>query len=117
MDSSQREFYKRTERLKRRHRAMGNGYAATLRSDGLIVVEPRKFQFKLPLRGFVLLMGAFMLFKGFMLSHLGDDTYLARLDILNTGSNFGQAGAFVMGIDPITRVVADGFNAVTSTTK
>jgi len=85
---------------------MGGGYAATLRGDGLIVIEPRKFQFKLPLRGFVLLMGAFMLFKGFMLSHLGDAAYQTRLDVLNTGSKFGQAGAFVMGVDPVTRVQA-----------
>lgn len=96
---------------------MGGGYAATLRGDGLIVIEPRKFQFKLPLRGFVLLMGAFMLFKGFMLSHLGDAAYQTRLDVLNTGSKFGQAGAFVMGVDPVTRVIADGFNTAKSTTE
>lgn len=112
MSVSHIDFSSRVSRLGRRHRAMGKGYTASLRSDGLIVVHPRRFQFKMPVRGFVLLMIAFMIFKGFMLHHLGDARYSARLDILGTTSAFGEAGAFVMGIDPVARVVADGLNAI-----
>lgn len=99
-------FQTRLNRLARRHSAMARGYSASVRSDGLIVVQPRRFQFKLPVRGFVLLMTVFMLFKGFMLASLGDATYQNRLAVLERGTLYEQAGAFVMGIDPVSAELA-----------
>ncbi|MEP4198745.1 MAG: hypothetical protein ABJL99_24230 [Aliishimia sp.] len=112
MSVSHTEFSSRVSRLGRQHRAMGRGYTASLRGDGLIVVHPRRLQFKLPVRGFVLLMVAFMVFKGFMVSYLGDATYDARLDVLRSGSLFGEVGAFVMGVDPVANVIAVSFNTI-----
>lgn len=112
MDRGQKEFSSRVSRVDRQHRAMGRGYKASLRGDGLIVVHPRRFQFKLPVRGFVLLMIALMIFKGFMLNQMGDAGYEARLNALRSGSGFGEAGAFIMGIDPVARLVADVLGAV-----
>lgn len=93
---------------------MANGYSATLTGDGLIVVQPRRFQFKLPVRGFVLLMAIFMLFKGFMLASLGDANYGERLTLLNSGTVYEQAGAFVMGIDPVSQTLADVIRPIIS---
>ncbi|WP_246035955.1 hypothetical protein [Aliishimia ponticola] len=86
---------------------MARGYTASLRGDGLIVVHPRRVHFHMPVRGFVLLMSVFMLFKGFMLATLGPATYSERLTVLSGGTVYEQAGAFVMGIDPVSQVVAD----------
>lgn len=107
MSDGRELFASRLLKLTRRHRAMARGYTATLRGDGLIVVHPRRFQFRLPVRGFVLLMAVFMLFKGFMLASLGLAAYEQRLSVLQTGSTYEQAGAFVMGLDPVSRAVAD----------
>lgn len=113
MSEQRLEFSNRVSRISQRHGAMSNGYSATLTGDGLIIVRPRRFQFKLPVRGFVLLMAVFMLFKGFMLASLGDASYNERLTLLNSGTVYEQAGAFVMGIDPVSQTLADAIRAIT----
>lgn len=107
MSDGRDEFKTRLSRLLRRHKALARGYTATMRPDGLIVLEPRRIQFKLPVRGFVLLMAVFMTFKGFMLTSLGHAPYDARLTILEGGTLYEQVGAFVMGVDPVSRAIAD----------
>lgn len=102
-------FSKRVNRVTRKHRAMAHGYSARLRGDGLIVVQPRRIQFKMPVRGFVLLMLIFMFFKGFMMASLGEAAYQSRLTILSGGTIYEQAGAFVMGIDPVSKGIAQLF--------
>lgn len=102
-------FANRVNRVSRKHRAMAHGYTAKLRGDGLIVVQPRKVQFKMPVRGFMLLMLIFMFFKGFMIVSLGEDDYRARLAVLNNGNLYEQAGAFVMGVDPVSLGIAQLF--------
>lgn len=111
MDESQRDFAQRITRMKRRHHALGTGYTARLRGDGLIVVQPRQLRFRLPVRGFVLLMASFMIFKAVVLTHLGDTAYQARLDVLKTGT-FGDVGAWVMGVDPVTQSLATLFSHI-----
>lgn len=107
MSDDRMEFASRVNRLTRRHNAMVKGYTASIRGDGLIVVRPRRIQFKLPVRGFVLLMVVFMFFKGYMVASLGQAEYYERLSVLRLGTIFEQAGAFVMGIDPVSQAVAD----------
>lgn len=108
MDASQQDFSNRVAQVVKHHRALGRGYKGVMRPDGLIVVKPRQFRFRLPVRGFVLLMVSFMIFKGFLLAHLGAAQYSARLDVLKTGT-FGDVGAFIMGVDPVTDAVATLF--------
>ena len=107
MANKRMDFDNRIEQLTERHAAMGQGYSASLRNDGLIVVQPKRMQFKLPVRGFVLLMIVFMCFKGFVLAALGGAGYHARLDVLRSGTAFEQAGAFVMGVDPVSQALAN----------
>lgn len=102
-------FANRVNRVTRKHRAMAHGYSAKLRGDGLIVVQPRRVQFKMPVRGFMLLMLFFMTFKGFMLASLGETDYRARLAILNNGTLYEKAGAFVMGVDPVSQGISKLF--------
>lgn len=103
-------FANRVNSVSRKHRAMAHGYTAKLRGDGLIVVQPRKVQFKFPVRGFMLLMLIFMLFKGFMIASLGTQEYTARLNVLNNGTLYEQAGGFVMGVDPVSKGIAQLFS-------
>ena len=111
MDASQRDFTARVSRVKRRHTALGAGYTAALREDGLIVVQPHQFKFKFPARGFVLLMAAFMIFKGYLLAYLGPEAYGSKLTALEA-TTYGDVGAFIMGVDPVTDVIARLFGYV-----
>lgn len=111
MDDSQRDFAQRVTRVTKRHQALGTGYTARLRADGLIVVQPRQLRFRLPLRGFVLLMVSFVVFKAVVLNHMGEAAYQARLDVLKSGT-FGDAGAWVMGVDPVTQSLAVLFSHI-----
>lgn len=112
MSNGRTEFSNRLQRITERHTAMARGYTASLRPDGLIVVQPRRVQFHLPIRGFVLLMAFFMAFKGFMLASLGETTYQERLNVLQTGSVYERAGAFVMGIDPVSQTIAQSLRPI-----
>ena len=111
-DGGRSEFSKRLAKLTKRHEAMTRGYVATLRGDGLIVLEPRKLQFQLPFRGFVILMLLFMTFKGYMMAVLGETAYAERLTVLHSGSIFEKVGALIMGLDPISRVIGAAFSVV-----
>ena len=115
MSDGRTEFKRRVDSILRRHQSLTNGYTATLREDGLIVVHPRRLHFKMPVRGFVLLMVAFMLFKGFMLASLGAQPYTERLFALQSGTMFERAGAFVMGVDPVSQNVAKVLSTVLKT--
>jgi len=114
MADSRSDFMTRLRRLDRRHRAMGRGYTATMRGDGLIVVRPRRLQFRLPIRGFILLMIIFMCFKGFMIASLGEQAYGERLNILKEGSAYEKVGAFIMGVDPVSKGISDILRPFTS---
>lgn len=107
MSDGRVEFENRVDRLWRRHEALSRGCRAILRPDGLIVLKPRRFAFKLPIPGFVLLMGMLMAFKGFMLASLGEAGYGARLTTLDAGTVFDRMGALVMGLDPVSKVLGD----------
>lgn len=111
-DGGRSEFYKRLSKLTKRHEAMSRGYVATLRGDGLIVLEPRKLQFQFPIRGFVLLMLMFMTFKGYMMAALGEADYAERLAVLQSGSIFEKVGALIMGLDPVSRVIGAALSVV-----
>ena len=99
-------FDKRLKRITRRHDRMGNGTVKTMTSDGLIVERPRMYKPRFPLKGLIVLLAIGFLFKGFMLSSLGEAGYAERVAGLSTGSVLEQGGAWVMQIDPATSYIA-----------
>ena len=106
---SRYDFEKRLGALQRRHVAMGNGYTPLLRSDGLIIMKPkRRFvrRRNFPLRGLALLLLGFCAFKGFMLASLGELTYNERVAKMANGTPVEAASAWVMHIDPLTEFLA-----------
>lgn len=101
------EFDQRMRRLTRKHRAMSRGYATGIRSDGLIVIKPRRFQRRVSLRAVILFVAAFLVFKGFMIASLGATTYEQRVARLQSGTAAERAGAWVMQPDPVAKMVAE----------
>lgn len=105
-------FDKRLKRIVRRHDKMSNGVVRSVNSDGLIVARPRMYKPKFPLKGLLIVLTLGFLFKGFLLSYLGTEGYAERLADLEAGTVVEQAGAWVMQSDPVTAIVASGFEAV-----
>jgi len=112
MSVAQVPFQKRLRRIVRDHQRMSHGATHVMRADGLIVARPRVYNPKFPLRGLVLLIGAALLFKGFILASLGSATYNDRVAELAEGSVVEQAGAWVMQADVATSAVAQFLNAI-----
>lgn len=99
-------FDKRLKRIVRRHEKMANGVVKTINSDGLIVVRPRIYKPRFPLKGLVVLLVLGFLFKGFLLAYLGEENYADRVATLQQGTLMEQAGGWVMQADPATALVA-----------
>lgn len=112
MTVAQVPFQKRLRRIVREHQRMANGATHVMRDDGLIVARPRVYNPKFPLRGLVLLIGAAVLFKGFIYATLGSATYGDRVAQLAQGSFPEKAGAWIMQPDVATLAVAQFLNAV-----
>ncbi len=105
-------FDKRLKRIVSRHDKMSNGFVRTVQPDGLIVVRPRLYKPRFPLKGLIIVLTLGFALKGFLLAYLGADEYQARLAGLEAGSVVEQAGAWVMQPDPVTAVVAEGIRTI-----
>ncbi len=100
-------FDARIKKVQRSHARMARGYDAKVGRDGLIVFRPKRPKPRLPLRGLILLVAAFIGFKVLVLMQIGDLAYQTRIDAMMSGSKAEKVGAYVLQIDPVTRTIAD----------
>ncbi|MFA5582053.1 MAG: hypothetical protein WDA25_08900 [Paracoccaceae bacterium] len=105
-DASQLRFNERLLRITQRHKALENGYTASVNHDGLIVARPRKRRIGFPFRGLSLALVLFIAFKGFVLADLGQTAYGEQITRLAGGNLPERAGAWVMQADGATQWVA-----------
>lgn len=103
-------FEGRLQRIEKMHRQLASGYVLHVQDDGLIVARPRRARATIPVRGIVLFIAGFLLFKGVLIASLGQVTYDDRVTALAGGSLLERAGAWVMLADPISRDIG-GFLA------
>lgn len=106
MTIQHQEFQGRVAHLQKKHAGFSKGYAARVQSDGLIVIEPRKIRSRISGKVFVLIIGAFLLFKAFLMAALGFDSYDERVTKLANGSGVERMGAVIMQADPASVWVA-----------
>lgn len=107
MVETKEHFVKRLKHLGRKHEKMTRGYVTRVDRNGLLTVKPKRGRGSFPIMGLFLLAGGFFAFKAFMLAAVGPVTYNERLAKLDNGTAIEQAGARVLGIDPVTRALAD----------
>jgi len=112
MSEEHHQFLTRVRHLERKHDAMGRGYSAKIRPDGLIVVAPKKIESRISARSVVLFLAAFLVFKGFLIASIGLDGYQDRLAKLQAGSVLEQGGAMVMFADPLSQMIAEKIGPV-----
>lgn len=106
------QFKKRLRVLERKNRAMERGFTTHLRSDGLLIVKPKRRSFSLSGKSILLFACAFIAFKGLALAQVGQVTYDDRIAELSRGTIVEQAGAFVMQADPASQFVAQHLRTV-----
>lgn len=110
-DANQARFAKRLKNIEQRHQQLSSAYVRLEERDGLLVpVKASRPRRGLPLRGIALTLGAFLIFKGFLLAYHGPVTYMDRVATLEEGSVVEQLGGWIMTADPITIWIADHFN-------
>ncbi|KNG94777.1 hypothetical protein [Pseudaestuariivita atlantica] len=98
-------FDKRLRQIDRKNRKLARGYRNKIMPNGLIQPKAvRRFHF--PLKGFLLLVAGFFIFKAFMLASVGPVTYEDRLAVLGEGTAVEQGGAWMMQVDPVTAYIA-----------
>lgn len=74
--------------------------------DGVIVLTNHRPEAAITLKGFSLLVAAFLVFKGAVIAHLGLAVYAEAIATLEHGSMMEQAGAFIMRPDFVSQAVA-----------
>ncbi|MEM9709995.1 MAG: hypothetical protein AAF871_14530 [Pseudomonadota bacterium] len=100
---NQKKFSLRMNKINRRHARLSRGYVMSVNHDGLVVAEPRARGSIIPWRGILFLLCGALLVKGVMFAQIGEDAYDARVASLAAGNQIEQAGAYVLGADPVTR--------------
>lgn len=101
------QFEKRLRKLARKERAMERGFTTQLRTDGLLIVKPKRRGAPISLRSVLLFLAAFIVFKAIAMAELGPATYGAHVAELSQGTVIEQAGAWVMQADPASVAVAN----------
>jgi hypothetical protein len=111
-DANYARFNKRLKDIESRHRRLSSGFVRLEERGGILVPvgRMRRSRRGVPVRGLVLALGAFLLFKGFLFAHLGAITYLDRVHELEQGSVVEQMGAWAMRADVVTMWIADQFS-------
>lgn len=84
-----------------------NGYIHEMRADGLIVARPRAYKPSFPLRGLLMVVLGFVLFKTFVVMSVDEVTYDQRMTALHDGTTVEQVGAYFMQDDPLTSGLAE----------
>lgn len=84
-----------------------------VREDGLVVeVVKRRRNRLIPVKSIVTAALIFVILKGFVFAQLGEPEYLQRIDTLQKGSAVEVMAAFLLDVDPATRVMAEGLDSV-----
>lgn len=100
-------FDRRIKQIVRKHDRLAKGAVRKQREDGLIVARPRMLRPRFPWRIILIVICTAFVLKTAFLALVGDEAYDARLAALAQGGTLDQAGAWLMHIDPVTRVIAD----------
>ena len=92
-------FEKRLKQITRKHDQLAKGAGRSVTSDGLIVMQPRAYRPKFPLRFIIVLVVLGFVFKGLLLASIGNVAYAERVTpkFDSCGAVFGSFGIVRIG--------------------
>lgn len=103
-------FDKRVRKIAKKNRRIARGSEKYIDATGIMRERPKRSVTNFPLKGLFLVALGFFAFKGFLLAHQGVDQYNDRLALLQSGTIFEQAGAWMMQIEPVAARFAGFFS-------
>ena len=98
-------FYARLKRIERIHR-QGGGFEAEGTLGQSFYTRLQRRSRRSVLRPVVVMLASVIGTKAVLMASLGTEDYAARLVNLEQGTTVERAGAFLMGMDPITLQLA-----------
>lgn len=105
-DPQRHEFSGRLRRIEKIHRRGGGFEAIGTLGQSHYTRMRLQTQRRPLLRSAVILLASIVLLKGLLLASLGEVAYAEKLARLEAGSLVDQAGAFIMGPDPLSSTIA-----------
>lgn len=100
------DFDNRRRRIELRHARLSHGYVAKLGDDKLIIFKPRPHRRRAVLGIVVLVLCAFVVFKGVVLAHLGSALYSERVAALAEGYTVERVAATILQPDVVSSAIA-----------
>lgn len=102
-------FDKRVRKISRKNRRLARGSEKYIDAMGIMRERPVRRLPTFPIKGLLILTLGLFAFKGILLAHQGQVGYDDRLALLQEGTAFEQAGAWLMQVDPISARFAEVF--------
>jgi hypothetical protein len=96
------QLEKRLTRIDAKRRAAAKGVVYSVNHDGLIISRPRRTGLRFPLKGILLSVLGFMMFKVGLVVALGAADYSGYVQKLADGTVTERVGALVMEAGPTT---------------
>ncbi|MCT4611175.1 MAG: hypothetical protein OIF55_21400 [Amphritea sp.] len=107
MQNTLLDFEKRQQAMHRKHARLARGYTTKIdKNTGVITHVPEAQSAGFGLKLLLVILPGFLVFKAFVLAWLGGEAYQQHVQDLALGSEFEQAGAWLMQVDPITAKLA-----------
>ena len=103
-------FGRRMRSIERKHRRLEKGAVTVTRSDGLMILRPRRSALFRFVRAGILLAAGIVAFKSFVFLADGEISYETRVAQLAQGTLPETYAARIMEIDPVTQFVIDQAN-------
>lgn len=114
MEDVAKTFYRRQQRVAKRHRRMADGYVTRLNENGIFEQRPARDWRGMMIRPLLILVLLFLVLKLTFVVYLGFAQYEAHL-VKFQGTSVGDLIAHaVMQIDPVTRTVAEFLLSLTA---
>lgn len=108
MAAQPKTFDRRLHQIVKAHRKLSRGQKVVVDKSGLMHLKPAR-PIRVPIRGLILALVGFVLFKAWLIASLGGAEYTARLVELGQGTLSEKLGAAVMAPDPATLGLLDLF--------
>jgi hypothetical protein len=113
MTNKQDLFDERYRKVLDRHRELSRGYVTKLGKNGVIDHHPiSHYRDSIQLKPLLLPIGLLFFLKACVVTILKEDVFTAQVALLREGTFIEQMGAFLMQMDPITWVIAQGLGAI-----
>jgi len=107
MSQSQVDFDRRLQAITSDPNKSGRSRVVIVDERELIVGAVSRRRYVFPLRGTLVLFGALLAFKVFLISYLGEGNYQDRVGKLADGTAAEKVGAWVMQVDPLTGMLVE----------